>query len=117
MTPNPRNSGFTPPPPPPSGCAAPASQQISAVQGPGTSTPFAKQIVRVEGVVIGDFQAPGQLGGFYIQDDTPDADPLTSEGLFVSLVPRLPTCTRDKYWSRARAIEFRPHRAFVGQRC
>jgi predicted extracellular nuclease len=83
VTPDPRNSGFTPPPPPPSGCAVPASQQISAVQGSGTSTPFASQIVRVEGVVIGDFQGPGQLGGFYIQDDTPDADSLTSEGLFV----------------------------------
>ena len=76
------------------------------MQGPGTSTPFANQIVRVEGVVIGDFQAPGQLGGFYIQDDTPDADPLTSEGLFVSLVPRLPTCRRDKVLVTGRAIEF-----------
>src|SRR5262245_16024449 len=82
-TPNPRNSGFTPPPPPPSGCTVPASHEISAVQGAGASTPYPNQVVRVEGVVIGDFQGPGQLGGFYIQDDTPDADPLTSEGLFI----------------------------------
>jgi uncharacterized protein len=81
-TPAPRNSGFTPPPPPPSGCAVPPSHDISAVQGAGASTPLAGQTVRVEGVVTGDFQAAGQLGGFYIQDDTPDADPNTSEGLF-----------------------------------
>jgi predicted extracellular nuclease len=79
--PSPRNSGFTPPPPPPSGCDVPPSHEISAVQGSGASTPVAAQTVRVEGVVIGDFQGPGQLGGFYIQDDTPDADPNTSEGL------------------------------------
>ncbi|HZM96869.1 MAG TPA: ExeM/NucH family extracellular endonuclease [Vicinamibacterales bacterium] len=107
VTPNPRNSGFTPPPPPPSGCAAPASQQISAVQGPGTSTPFANQIVRVEGVVIGDFQAPGQLGGFYIQDDTPDADPLTSEGLFVFAGPALADVQAgQRVLVTGRAIEF-----------
>ena len=80
--PAPRNGGFTPPPPPPSGCAVPPSHEISAVQGSGASTPVAGQTVRVEGIVTGDFQAPGQLGGFYIQDDTPDADPNTSEGLF-----------------------------------
>lgn len=82
VAPNPRNGGFTPPPPPPSGCAVPTTNQISEVQGPGASSPLAGQTVRVEGIVIGDFQAAGQLGGFYIQDDTPDADPNTSEGLF-----------------------------------
>jgi len=81
-TPGPRNAAFTPPPPPASGCNVPPSHKISAVQGAGASTPLAGQMVRVEGIVTGDFQGPGQLGGFYFQDDTPDADPNTSEGLF-----------------------------------
>jgi len=87
--PAPRNSGFTPPPPPPSGCAVPTSHEISAVQGAGASTLLAGQTVRVEGIVTGDFQGPGQLGGFFIQDDTPDADPNTSEGLFAFAAPTL----------------------------
>ena len=107
VTPNPRNGGFTPPPPPPSGCTVPATHQISTVQGPGASTPFANQIVRVEGVVIGDFQGPGQLGGFYIQDDTPDADSLTSEGLFVFAGPALADVqTGQRVLVTGRATEF-----------
>jgi len=107
LTPDPRNGGFTPPPPPPSGCAVPASQQISAVQGNGASTPFATQTVRVEGVVIGDFQGPGQLGGFYIQDDTPDADPSTSEGLFIFASAAFAEVqTGQRVLVTGRAIEF-----------
>ena len=107
LTPNPRNGGFTPPPPPPSGCTVPASQQISAVQGNGASTPFANQTVRVEGVVTGDFQAPGQLGGFYIQDDTPDADPSTSEGLFIFASAAFAEVqTGQRVLVTGRAIEF-----------
>jgi predicted extracellular nuclease len=107
LTPNPRNGGFTAPPPPPSGCAVPASQQISAVQGNGASTPFANQTVRVEGVVIGDFQGPGQLGGFYIQDDTPDADPSTSDGLFIFASAAFAEVqTGERVLVTGRAIEF-----------
>ncbi len=80
--PNPRNSGFEPPPPPPSGCDAPATHEIAAVQGSGTSTPLAGQTVRVEGVVTGDFQGSSRLNGFFLQDATPDDDPATSDGLF-----------------------------------
>jgi uncharacterized repeat protein (TIGR01451 family) len=41
--------------------------------------------VVVEGVVVGDFQDSSELDGFYIQEEDADADadPLTSEGLFV----------------------------------
>jgi predicted extracellular nuclease len=83
-TPTPQNTSDIPPPPPPT-CADPATQQIAQVQGSAASTPFAGQNVRVEGVVTGDFNddATG-LGGFYIQDDTPDTDPATSEGIFVT---------------------------------
>lgn len=77
--PNPRNSGFTPPP---SGCDVPLTNEIAQVQGSGDVSPLAGSTVRVEGVVTGDFQGNGQLGGFFLQDDTPDADPATSDGIF-----------------------------------
>jgi uncharacterized protein len=43
------------------------------------------QTVTVRGVVVGEFQnqTKTQLNGFFIQQAVPDADPLTSEGLFV----------------------------------
>ena len=39
----------------------------------------------IEGVVIGDYQGSGQLGGFHVQEEDADADgnPATSEGIFV----------------------------------
>jgi predicted extracellular nuclease len=63
-------------------CDVPVTHQIAEVQGTGDVSPLAGQTVRVEGVVTGDFQAAGQLRGFFFQDPTPDADPLTSDGLF-----------------------------------
>ncbi|MGP3930287.1 ExeM/NucH family extracellular endonuclease [Nonomuraea sp. KM88] len=63
-------------------CDTPAMHRISQVQGDGDATPLAGRTVRVEGVVTGDFQRTDQLGGFFLQDPRPDADPRTSEGLF-----------------------------------
>ncbi|MEO3801384.1 ExeM/NucH family extracellular endonuclease [Nonomuraea sp. B1E8] len=63
-------------------CDTPATYRISQVQGDGDATPLAGRTVRVEGVVTGDFQRTDQLGGFFLQDPRPDADPRTSEGLF-----------------------------------
>ena len=65
-----------------SACGDPATQ-IHQIQGSGASTPMPNTTVSVEGVVTGDFNGTGGLGGFYIQDDSPDADPATSDGLFV----------------------------------
>ena len=66
----------------PSGCAAPATHQIAQVQGSG-----AARRPRPAGPRRGHRhrRLPGRrrLGGFFIQDDTPDADPATSDGLFV----------------------------------
>jgi predicted extracellular nuclease len=44
------------------------------------------QPVTVQGVVVGDFQGRGQFNGYFIQEETTDqdADPSTSEGLFVN---------------------------------
>ena len=103
--PTPRNSGFEPPPPQETGCDAPATQQIAEVQGPGATTPLANQVVRIEGIVTGDFQAAGQLGGFFVEDDTPDADPATSDGLFV-FSSSLPVAVGDRVLVNGRAIEF-----------
>jgi len=82
-------SNDCPPPPPPEMCGDP-SLIVSEIQGSGLFSPFDGQEVAVEGVVTGDFQYgggpdSGDLGGFYIQDttDLADADPLTSDGVFV----------------------------------
>jgi predicted extracellular nuclease len=42
----------------------------------------------ISGVVTGDFQSDdadgaNELGGFYVQQETPDSDPMTSDGIFV----------------------------------
>jgi len=72
-------------------CPAPPDDVlIHDVQGPGASTPLPGAFVRLEGVVVGDFQgnsfAGPQLGGFFIQEEPADydADPDSSEGIFVS---------------------------------
>lgn len=60
---------------------------ISSVQGTGNISPMASQAVTVRGVVVGDFQNTGttsvKLNGFFVQQLVPDADPMTSEGVFV----------------------------------
>ena len=56
---------------------------ISAVQGPGERSPVEGSNVTVRGVVTADLRAPGQFGGFYVQQLRADDNPATSEGLFV----------------------------------
>ena len=62
-----------------------AATFISAVQGSGLATPISGTVVSIEGVVVGDYQEAGQLGGFYVQEEDGDADgdAATSEGIFV----------------------------------
>lgn len=60
-------------------CAGP-SVPIAEVQGPGASSPLLGETVRVQGVVtlaLGD-------AGFFLQSEHHDADPVTSEGLFIA---------------------------------
>ena len=69
----------------PAACAEPATP-IAAVQGSGQASPLAGSTVTVQGVVVGDYEGgvgSGTLRGFYLLSLTPDADPATSEGLFV----------------------------------
>lgn len=69
-------------------CGDPATL-IHDIQGSGAQSPIAGTRVVIEGVVVGDFQRGDgdsfDLGGFFVQeeDEDADADPLTSEGLFV----------------------------------
>ena len=60
--------------------------RISAVQGSGASSPLLNQSVTLSAVVVGDFQASAELGGFFLQEETGDWDTsaLTSEGLYVA---------------------------------
>ena len=64
------------------GCGEPFTA-IPAVQSTGMTSPWLAPQVTVEGIVLGDFEAPGQLGGFFLEAEHFDTDPLTSEGLFV----------------------------------
>ncbi len=66
-------------------CGAPATP-IHAIQGTGATTPMPGATnVTIEGVVVGDYQGTGQLSGYYVQEEDAqaDADPSTSEGIFV----------------------------------
>jgi len=55
---------------------------IYSIQGSGAASPLVGTTVSTEGVVVGDFQVGGK-NGYYIQEPTADADPLTSNGIFV----------------------------------
>ncbi len=56
---------------------------IHDIQGNDSASPFAGSTVATTGIVTGRFQAANQLNGFFLQDPTADADPNTSEGIFV----------------------------------
>ncbi len=64
--------------------AAPLTD-ITTVQGASTTSALVSQTVTVRGVVVGEFQnqSATQLNGFFMQQAVPDANPLTSEGIFV----------------------------------
>ncbi len=75
----------TPSPPPP---VDSGGTTVSDVQGPGPVSPMDGQIVSISAIVTGDFQdndadTQNSLGGFYTQQETPDANPATSEGIFI----------------------------------
>ncbi len=66
-------------------CLDPATA-IHAVQGNGLLSTMAGATVTVQGVVVGDYQqTPAQFSGFYLEEEDADwdADPATSEGIFI----------------------------------
>jgi uncharacterized protein len=73
--------------PPPFGeCGDGEDTPIHDIQGNGAASPLPGFPFVIEGVVVGDFQGSEGLGGFFVQgaDADVDADPNTSEGLFVA---------------------------------
>lgn len=77
-TPNSPNDCSTEPP------SEPIPALVHEVQGSGSSVAITTAVI-VEAVVIGDFQEDAQLDGFFIQEEDihADANPATSEGIFV----------------------------------
>lgn len=61
---------------------------IYTIQGSGDASPLEGQAVTVVGVVTGDFQDDdadtlSNLSGFFIQEESPDNDVQTSDGIFI----------------------------------
>tara|TARA_R110002096_G_scaffold5508_2_gene25709 strand:- start:674 stop:2536 length:1863 start_codon:yes stop_codon:yes gene_type:complete len=61
---------------------------ISDIQGSDDRSPLLGQKVTISGIVTGDFQDNDadrlrNLGGFFVQQATPDSNPRTAEGIFV----------------------------------
>ena len=67
--------------PPPEACGDPFTP-IYTIQGDGLASLLDDFEVATEGVVVGDFQEGGKRG-FYLQDPVGDANPATSDGIFV----------------------------------
>lgn len=65
--------------------APPTITRIHDVQGPGAATPIPNATVTVEAIVTGNFLGAGKLNGFFLQEEdvNTDADPATSEGIFI----------------------------------
>lgn len=56
---------------------------IHDIQGSADTSPLSGSVVSIDGIVVGDFQ--DTVSGFFVQEEDAqaDADPLTSEGIFV----------------------------------
>jgi predicted extracellular nuclease len=63
----------------------PTPHKIHDIQGAAATSPLDGNEVIVEAVVVGDFQGSAALRGFNLQEEDSDVDanPLTSEGIFV----------------------------------
>ncbi len=103
----------TPPVLPPTlslpGCVAAPNplHDITAVQGTGSLSPLVDAMVTVRGVVTANFQADAQLKGFFIQQPVADADPLTSEGLFIYAPGAAPISVGDYVQASGKVAEYK----------
>ncbi|MBT8086623.1 MAG: ExeM/NucH family extracellular endonuclease [Gammaproteobacteria bacterium] len=66
----------------------PSTVTIAEIQGSGPASPLVDQAVSFSGVVTGDFQDndvddANNLGGFFVQQEDPDANAETSDAVFV----------------------------------
>ncbi len=68
------------------GCGDPFTA-IPEIQGSGTASQIVGNVVSTEGIVIADYQTnayvSGTKNGFFMQSESADGDPATSEGLFI----------------------------------
>lgn len=96
---------------PPEACGDPFTP-IYEVQGSGDASPFDKEEVAIEGVVVGDFQNnasedDGDLNGFHVQDPEGDDDPATSDGIFVFGSSGTDVATGDRVRVRGSVSEYK----------
>ncbi|HJS18135.1 MAG TPA: ExeM/NucH family extracellular endonuclease [Anaerolineales bacterium] len=95
-------------------CGDPATF-IHDVQGSGLQSPINLMTgVIIEGIVVGDYQGAGQLGGYHLQEQDADADlnPATSEGIFV-FNTSTPVNVGDLVRVRGRVFEFSTSGVFL----
>jgi predicted extracellular nuclease len=94
-------------------CGDPATP-IHAVQGNDATSPIVGNSVQIEGVVTGDYQASGQFSGFFVQEEDADvdADPATSEGIFVFNTSN-PVSVGDNVRLRGTVTEFNSSGTFL----
>ncbi|ROO86858.1 hypothetical protein EDD29_4440 [Actinocorallia herbida] len=87
----------------------PGSVRIHDLQGAGRISPIVGQAVtNVPGIVTA-VRATGNSRGFWFQDPSADADPLTSEGVFVFTGSTSPTVVAgDSVLVTGRVTEYRP---------
>jgi len=86
---------------------------ISVIQGSGDATELSGLEVKIEGIVVGDFQRnenedSGDLRGFFVQSELGDGDPSTSEALFVfdGSNPGIDVSVGDKVTVTGRVSEY-----------
>lgn len=57
---------------------------IPVIQGSGSSSAYSGSSIRTSGIVTAKYIGSGMINGFFMQDPTGDANPNTSDGIFVS---------------------------------
>ena len=109
-TPGTPNQVFVPPPT--GNCGDPATL-IHEIQGSGLTSPLAGTEVKIEGIVVGDFQNngsadDGDLNGFFVQEEDADADAdaATSEGIFIFAPGAVDVATGDVVRVVGTAVDF-----------
>ena len=99
--------------PPPEMCGDPGIIFVHDIQGNGLASPVVGAEVAFEAIVVGDFQNNasldnGNLNGFYVQEEDAeaDADPSTSEGVFVFAPGSIDVSVGDHVRVRGTVSEF-----------
>ena len=65
---------------------AQTSLTIPQIQGTGSSSTYSGQLVRTTGIVTAKYIGANMINGFFLQDETGDGNPNSSDGIFVYTV-------------------------------